>query len=251
MTTGTQGSTSTTTGNLSFGQLEALWIKAGGPYQWAPTMAGVALAESGGNPNAQNASGATGLWQVLLSAHPHVTQAQMLSPAQNAAEAVKILGGGGGITAWSSDPVGKLATANKGPLPYSSVLSTVKQMGFSVADAVDTASLGNLGKLPSLSPSVVKGIEHLGTLPPSGLKSTIRPTPNMGGGPLNAIASDFSGLTSIEHAFTDLTTPGLWLRIGEGLAGIALIIGGFVLFVSTSDTGKKAISTGAEAAVLA
>lgn len=50
------------------GQLEELWILAGGPKAQAGTAAAVALAESGGNPNAENkntnGSIDRGLWQI-------------------------------------------------------------------------------------------------------------------------------------------------------------------------------------------
>jgi hypothetical protein len=47
------------------GVLEKLWVAAGGPAGLAHLMAAIAMAESGGNPAARNASGASGLWQIL------------------------------------------------------------------------------------------------------------------------------------------------------------------------------------------
>lgn len=57
------------TGALSFSQLEALYIQAGGSRKLAPTMAAIALAESSGHPNALNDNPSTGdysvgLWQI-------------------------------------------------------------------------------------------------------------------------------------------------------------------------------------------
>lgn len=52
-------------GVYSFGALEALWISAGGPSWAAASAASVAECESGGNPDAYNPSGATGIWQIL------------------------------------------------------------------------------------------------------------------------------------------------------------------------------------------
>jgi hypothetical protein len=52
-------------GMVGYGQLEGLWNQAGGPPNLAATMAAIAEAESGGNPNARNPSGASGLWQIL------------------------------------------------------------------------------------------------------------------------------------------------------------------------------------------
>jgi hypothetical protein len=65
---------------------------------------------------------------------------------------------------------------------------------------------------------------------------------------MGSIGKDLSGVNTV---VTDLTKPGMWVRIGEGLAGIALLVGGLVLFVASSDDGKKAISTGAEVAAVA
>lgn len=51
-------------GRYSFAQLEALWVQEGGPGGMvATTAAAIALAESGGNPNAANGA-YHGLWQV-------------------------------------------------------------------------------------------------------------------------------------------------------------------------------------------
>src|SRR5690349_19773079 len=49
----------------SFSQLEGLWEQAGGPASLAPVMAAIALAESSGDQQARNPSGAAGLWQIL------------------------------------------------------------------------------------------------------------------------------------------------------------------------------------------
>jgi TP901 family phage tail tape measure protein len=50
---------------FSKSQLRGLWIGAGGPAPIANLMAAIALAESGGDPQAHNPSGASGLWQIL------------------------------------------------------------------------------------------------------------------------------------------------------------------------------------------
>ena len=48
----------------TYAQLEQLWINAGGNKQVAPVAAAVAMAESGGNPNAVSPSNDYGLWQI-------------------------------------------------------------------------------------------------------------------------------------------------------------------------------------------
>lgn len=71
----------------SYAQLEGLWIAQGGSKALAPVMAAIALAESGGNPDAENPSGATGLWQILGAVYPRDAQA-LKDPQVNAREAV-------------------------------------------------------------------------------------------------------------------------------------------------------------------
>jgi hypothetical protein len=48
----------------TYAQLEQLWINAGGNPQVAPIAGAVAMAESGGNPNAISPSNDYGLWQI-------------------------------------------------------------------------------------------------------------------------------------------------------------------------------------------
>lgn len=71
----------------SYAQLEGLWINAGGSQALAPTMAAIAMAESGGDSNAYNASGATGLWQILGAVNS-ADQSNLKDPGTNAKEAV-------------------------------------------------------------------------------------------------------------------------------------------------------------------
>jgi hypothetical protein len=70
---------------LSGPQLTQLALNAGFPPADAQTAAAVALAESGGDPNATNPSGAKGLWQILQRAHPELfINYTWNDPAQNA-----------------------------------------------------------------------------------------------------------------------------------------------------------------------
>src|SRR5215813_3238316 len=69
---------------FTYGQLESLWIQAGGSKVLAPLMAAIALAESGGNSDARNPSGASGLWQILGQPFP----GNVFDPKENARMAV-------------------------------------------------------------------------------------------------------------------------------------------------------------------
>jgi len=119
----------------TYAQLEALWTQHGGPAAEAPTAAAIALAESGGNPDAilntaypgrpnyrPPSSGASpefsvGLWQVNLLAHPNYTEAQMLTPARAAAAAVAISSSGSNFQPWSTYTSGAYLTHLQGGTP--------------------------------------------------------------------------------------------------------------------------------------
>ena len=76
----------------TFNQLESLAVQAGFPQSLAPTMAAIALAESGGNPlatnpNDTNGNGGTqtswGLWQISNGTH-QMPEPNILDPNVNA-----------------------------------------------------------------------------------------------------------------------------------------------------------------------
>jgi LysM repeat protein len=74
----------TASGTYSYGMLEALWVSAGGPAWAEASAATIAECESGGNPNAYNPSGASGLWQIL----GQVVSGNIFNPMVNALNAV-------------------------------------------------------------------------------------------------------------------------------------------------------------------
>ena len=54
---------------MTFDDIQKLWVQNGGDPRWAPLMAGIAIGESGGNPQALNPDASTGdysagLWQI-------------------------------------------------------------------------------------------------------------------------------------------------------------------------------------------
>jgi hypothetical protein len=79
-----------------------LWISAGGSKALAPVAAAIAEAESGGNSDARNASGASGLWQIL--GDPAGVGGNVFDPATNAKMAVakyhQAPGGGNNFSPW-------------------------------------------------------------------------------------------------------------------------------------------------------
>ena len=84
----------------TYSQLEQLWDSAGGPQNLAPTEAAIAEAESSGNSLAYNASGASGLWQILGAVDPS-DQSELFNPQVNAKEAV-LKYNSQGLDAWTT-----------------------------------------------------------------------------------------------------------------------------------------------------
>jgi hypothetical protein len=72
-------------GQFGLGALANLWTSQGGPSKYANLMAWVAMAESHGDENAHNRSGATGLWQILGAVVP----GNLRNPIVNAKNAIK------------------------------------------------------------------------------------------------------------------------------------------------------------------
>jgi len=139
---------------LTFGQLEQLWIANGGDPAWAPTMAGIALFESGGNPASNNYTDnhgtqtSWGLWQISDGTH-NMPVPNMNDPNVNAQQAVVKLGGGKNIGAWAGDAVGQQAVNIRGPLSLAQVEKTIQGGGFSTSDA--NAGLTGGAGVPSSS----------------------------------------------------------------------------------------------------
>lgn len=89
-------SESTDLSDFSQSDLQSLWVQAGGDSAVAPLMSAIAMAESGGNPQATNSSsGACGLWQI------HPCQNGAYDPMTNAQMAVGKYNSQG-LAAWSA-----------------------------------------------------------------------------------------------------------------------------------------------------
>lgn len=113
---------------MNFQQLESIWIENGGNPRWAPLMAAVALAESGGNPEAAynttthlsstrgknpGKRGATGLWQLewpmWARAARATSRTQLYTYNRNARVAIKAWNTGLGASNWDTptNPAGQ------------------------------------------------------------------------------------------------------------------------------------------------
>lgn len=234
--------------HLSFGALEALFIQAGGPVDWAATMALVAEAESGGNAWEVNGSGFTGLWQqgVKENGFPdRPSRQQMLDPFQNAVQAKALLGNGSGISNWGAgtgDAVGTAAQAQGNrPLSWTQIQSFAKGMGVdtsSGADSIGASISGDPTATNVLCLQVIPGLPCV-TIPglPGG-----NANPG-GGGSINPLAP-LDWASSLGKILAWLGDKRNWLRIGEMVLGAVLVIGGTAIFIASSEPGQKAIQTG-------
>lgn len=110
----------------SYGELETLWINAGGSKSLAPLMAAIALAESGGNPNANNYTDngglqtSWGLWQISDGTHNQPVP-NIDDPNINAQQAVKKVQSQG-LSAWGTYDSGayrQFMNGNVAPSPVS------------------------------------------------------------------------------------------------------------------------------------
>lgn len=216
-------------------------------------MAAIALLESGGNPNATNPSGATGLWQVEFPLHnqdvPGITTAQQaLDPNNNAKLAISILGGGGGLcSGWGTqaggDAIGE-AVCNSGskPLSLSAAVSMAQHFAgasdAAVADAVNPTGL--TGQALQVAEAALAG--------PLGLFAI-----GAASSAASSASSVFSSVTDVGSFVTaisaDISSRAWWLRVGEWVLGASLVIGGLALFLATTKPGQDAISAGELAAV--
>lgn len=134
--------------NLSGPQLTQLALQAGFPPADAQTAAAVALAESSGNPNALNPSGASGLWQILRSAHKELFQQYVWNdPAQNAKMAFIVWQqAGNSFRPWTTYTSGryKLFMTQTGSANSSGVLTGATigdAIGGSAAPATDASTV--------------------------------------------------------------------------------------------------------------
>lgn len=95
----------TSSGSYSCSGLEGLWEEAGGSSGTAFMAAEIAMAESGGNPNAISPTDDFGLWQINGS---HGSMAT-LNPLGNAHSAISISGDGSNWGAWTTYTSGAYA----------------------------------------------------------------------------------------------------------------------------------------------
>jgi hypothetical protein len=175
------------------------------------TAVAIALAESGGNPNAYNASPAYGLWQI------HPGDSSLFDPANNARAAWgKYSGAGNSFSPWTT---------------------------FNQRTYVPFVPRGNVAAASTTPPGFTS----------RWINGALRDLPLgfLGGAFAPAIAAGGSVLGSVSHAFTGewakdlatflsfITSPELWLRVGEAIGGAILLLFALWLLFSQTRTGER------------
>lgn len=95
---------------LSPAQLALVAAGAGWSGSDLITAVAVALAESGGDPQAFNPEGSVGLWQIYRPAHPEFANDNLMDPATNASDAFQIYrDAGASFIPWSAYKNGRAA----------------------------------------------------------------------------------------------------------------------------------------------
>jgi hypothetical protein len=123
-----------------YGQLEELWIRAGGPRALAPLMAAIALAESSGNTTSNNYADnngtqtSWGLWQISDGTHNWPGTADPNDPLANARYAVAKYRSQG-LSAWGTYDSGAYKQYYKSGV----AASTLPQGGGGTQQAQDTS----------------------------------------------------------------------------------------------------------------
>src|ERR1700686_2591824 len=96
---------------LAIPQLAALASGAGFSGEDLMTAVAIALAESGGDPQAYDperaagtsqGNGSFGLWQIYLAAHPEFAGMNLFDPQTNANAAFSVYSQAGGFSPWSA-----------------------------------------------------------------------------------------------------------------------------------------------------
>lgn len=144
----------------SFGQLEDLWVQAGGPRSVAPVMAAIGLAESGGRNVKQKGQPLSrtgwGIWQITPG------DPSLLDPHRNARAAVAKYRSQG-LRAWTTYTTGRykayLVSANSGQSAGFGILTPGNFAG--VDQGVDYRGAGPVPALDAVTITAVRRVSIL------------------------------------------------------------------------------------------
>src|SRR5690242_20008810 len=155
---------------LSASQLAILAENAGFTGAEISTAVAIALAESGGNPNAYNPEpaagtpqgyGSYGLWQIYLKAHPEFAGEDLNDPQTNADLAYQVYAQSG-FSSWSTFNSGKyLAFLDEAQTALPSAAQPA-QSNASVASSLPASPAAPPVQSPQIDPLMIAGILFAG-----------------------------------------------------------------------------------------
>jgi hypothetical protein len=203
--------------NLSYQQIETLWTNNGGDPRWAPLMAAIAEAESGGNTQALNNNPSTGdysvgLWQINYFQSLMLPRTQkygspaylQATPDAQAKAAVDLFAGGAGASNWKGDAAWRAWQANGGIM--------YPTQGDLAAWGARTSSSGQSGGAAATT----------GVTPPSGIK--VGGIQIVSAAEVDKIKGWFlmisGGFIASVGLVVVLASVGLESRVGRAVAGV-------------------------------
>ena len=238
---------------LTFTQIEQLWIRNGGTPGWAPLMAGIAMAESGGTsgaiePTQPPQKTGWGLWQITPGTR------KLLTPDKNAEAAVgkfRVQG----LTAWQTDRIWNawraahspyqpnavtvqkwVAEMNGGsPVPVTAAATPSWQSTIPATKTVPTARKANF-PVPTTGEQFAFPGEHTySIITPSvipGVSATPPTSPSFGNNPVGDLATSLR-FTGVFGGWAIMTI--FVFIIGFAMLGLGLVMLLLVLFGPVTD----------------
>lgn len=215
-----------------------LWITEGGNPSQADTYSAIVMAESGGDSNAQNSIGATGGPQILLSAHPDVSETCAKDPACSTRKAIQISNNGRDWSPWVTYTSGAYRSfIGGGGKRVSKRKAKTELAGFKLGP-FDTHIGPNIQLIPGIGNAAEAGGNLLSS--PGDILGTFK-----------QLTAFFVGLGEL------ILTPEGWLRMGKMIGGLVLALWGLRIIIKNS-TGtdpvaavKNTVEKAGEAAAIA
>lgn len=220
--------------HLSYSQLEEVWIQAGGSKAFAPLMAAIALAESGGWAGATNPTdnGGTqtswGLWQISTGTHasPAPHGQDVYDPVVNAKLAIGKLHGQG-LSAWGTYTSGAYRQYLKGGVPA----STGAIPGGSGHGTGGASGTGTAVETGLSIPGVGAAKSILGDIGKAAFSGPL--DWSFAGDPMKTIGASLHMITDFFLGMLWLINPANQLRLVSGLLSM-ILLGTAVYFIATA-----------------
>jgi hypothetical protein len=222
--------------HLSYSQIEEVWIKAGGQKSFAPLMAAIAMAESGGwagNTNPTDNGGTQtswGLWQISNGTHGSPVSGDIYDPETNAKAAIAKINSQG-LSAWGTYTSGAYRQylrgnipPGTGPLPSGpGSPAKLKPEGPGGPQLIGGFTFENNAQSVLNTVAGLEGDAY--GMATKGINSVLDA--------LSAIARALGSMASIFTALLWFANPANQLRIWSGVLGL-IIISVALYFVATS-----------------